>query len=468
MSRRLFVIVSLSLAAGVLGLFPIPEVAAKPITPDFVELAKRLTPSVVNISTAKTVGSQRRLGRPFNNPFGSTPFDDFFDRFFEEGPQRQQKQRSLGSGFIISKDGLILTNNHVVEGADEIKVKLTSGKEYKAEIKGRDQKLDLALVKINAAGDLPAVALGESDSIEIGEWVMAIGNPFGLSETVTAGIVSAKGRVIGSGPYDDFIQTDASINPGNSGGPLFNAKGEVVGINTAIIAGGQGIGFAIPINMAKTIIPQLKDKGKVTRGWLGVQTQAITPELAGSYGLDGEKGALVADIVKDTPAEKAGIKSGDIITEFDGKPVRDPNELSRTVAGTLPGKTVSVKLFRDGSEKTVEVSLDKRRDDGETESSVGATPDKLGLSVQDLTREFANSLRIKEGKGVVVADVKPGGVADDAGILKGDVILEVNGSKVLTTQEYEKAVKQPAKGGYLRLLLRRGETPLIVALKIEQ
>jgi len=468
MSKSFFVIVSLSLAAALFAVLPATDAAAKPITPDFVELAKRLTPSVVNISTAKTVGSQRRLARPFSSPFGSSPFDDFFDRFLEESPQRQQKQRSLGSGFIISKDGLILTNNHVVDGADEIKVKLNNGKEYKAEIKGRDQKLDLALIKINATGELPAAPLGESDSIEIGEWVMAIGNPFGLSETVTAGIVSAKGRVIGSGPYDDFIQTDASINPGNSGGPLFNAKGEVVGINSAIIAGGQGIGFAIPINLAKSIIPQLKDKGKVTRGWLGVQTQAVTPEIAGSYGFEGEKGALVADIVKDTPAEKAGIKSGDIITEFNGKPVRDPNELSRIVAGTAPGKPVSIKLYRDGVEKVFEVSLENRKDDTDTDSSSAVTPDKLGLSVQELTRELANSFRIKEAKGVVVADVKPGGIADDAGIMRGDVILEVNGFKIDNIHDYEKTIRQPAKGGYLRFLLRRGDASLFVALKIDQ
>ena len=470
MSLRLFSRATLLTALAILTLPPFlgANAIAKTVSPDFVVLAKKLTPTVVNISTAKNISAQRKFGRNFNNPFGSSPFDDFFDRFFEENPHRQQKQRSLGSGFIISKDGLILTNNHVVDGADEIKVKLNSGKEYKAEIKGRDQKLDLALIKINATEDLPAAALGESDSIEIGEWVMAIGNPFGLSETVTAGIVSAKGRVIGSGPYDDFIQTDASINPGNSGGPLFNAKGEVIGINTAIVAGGQGIGFAIPINMAKPIIPQLKEKGKVTRGWLGVQTQVVTPELAGSYGMEGEKGALVADIIKNTPAEKAGIKSGDIITEFDGKPIRDPNELSRTVAATVPGKTVKMKIFRDGSDRVLEVKLEQRTDEGEPEASDSMTPDKLGLAVQDLTRDIANSLRIKETKGVVVVNVKPGGIADDAGIIRGDLVLEVNGTKIQSVQDYQMSVKQPPKGGYLRFLIRRGETAMIVALKIGQ
>nr|WP_237754341.1 DegQ family serine endoprotease [Geobacter sp. OR-1] len=451
-----------------MAVLPVPNAIAKPVNPDFVELAKRLTPSVVNISTAKTIASQRRLGRPFTSPFGSSPFDDFFDRFFEDAPQRQQKQKSLGSGFIISKDGLILTNNHVVDGADEIKVKLNNGKEYKAEIKGRDQKLDLALIKITASTDLPAAELGESDAIEIGEWVMAIGNPFGLSETVTAGIVSAKGRVIGSGPYDDFIQTDASINPGNSGGPLFNVKGEVIGINTAIVAGGQGIGFAIPINLAKSIIPQLKDKGKVTRGWLGVQTQVVTPEIAKAFGMEGEKGALVADVIKDTPAEKAGLKNGDIITEIDGKPVREANELSRIVAATPPGKAVKLKLFREGKEKVVEVSLERRKDDGDTEAPGAVSPDKLGITVQELNKDLANSLRIKEATGVVVTDVKPGGIADEAGIMRGDIILEINDVKVQTVPDYEKGIKATAKGGYLRFRLRRGDAALIIVTKVEQ
>ena len=309
------------------------------MSPDFVALAKKLKPAVVNVSTAKTIAPQKKFHRA-PSPFGTDPFEEFFDRFFENAPQRSYKQRSLGSGFIISDDGYILTNNHVVAGADEIKVKLGDKREFKAEVKGTDEKLDLALIKIEAKDHFPVARLGDSDTIEVGEWVMAIGNPFGLEQTVTAGIVSAKGRVIGSGPYDDFIQTDASINPGNSGGPLFNAQGEVIGINTAIVAGGQGIGFAIPINMAKGIITQLKEKGKVTSGWLGVSIQAMTPELAQSFGLEAEKGALVNEVMKDSPADKAGIKSGDIILEFDGKAVHEMNELPRLVAETPVGKKV--------------------------------------------------------------------------------------------------------------------------------
>ncbi len=461
MSRRLLVT---TLSVAMLAFLPASDSGAKLLSPDFVELAKKLTPTVVNISTAKTIASQRRLGRPFGAPFGQSPFDDFFDRFFEESPHQQQKQRSLGSGFIISRDGLILTNNHVVEGADEIKVKLSSGKEYKAEIKGRDQKLDLALIRIVAKEDLPAAPLGDSDGIEIGEWVMAIGNPFGLSETVTAGIVSAKGRVIGSGPYDDFIQTDASINPGNSGGPLFNAKGEVIGINSAIVAGGQGIGFAIPINMAKSIIPQLKDKGKVTRGWLGVQTQPVTPELAKSFGIEGDKGALIADVIKDTPAEKAGLKSGDIILEFDGRTVREANDLSRIVASTYPDKKVKVRIFREGKEQLIDATVEQRKDDGDSNPE-GVTPDKLGLGVRDLTKDLAASLRLKETKGVVVVEVKPGGPSDDA-IYRGDIILQVNGQKVETVQEYEKVLSGLPKGNIL-FLVRRGESKMFALVKVE-
>ena len=252
--------------------------------------------------------------------------------FFGASLSVPHKQRSLGSGFIISDEGYILTNNHVVAGADEINVKLSDGREFKGVLKGSDEKLDLALVKITAKDHLPVAPLGDSDAIEVGEWVLAIGNPFGLSQTVTAGIVSAKGRVIGSGPYDDFIQTDASINPGNSGGPLFNAKGEVIGINTAIVAGGQGIGFAIPVNMAKSVITQLRETGKVTRGWLGVSVQPVTPDLAKSFGMKNDKGALVSEVMKDSPAEKAGFKVGDIILEFDGKAITDMHELPRLAA----------------------------------------------------------------------------------------------------------------------------------------
>ncbi len=440
---------------------------AKAVLPDFVELAAKLKPSVVNISTAKVIAPQKRLRRPAPTPFGSDPFEDFFERFFEEMPQRTHKERSLGSGFIISDDGYILTNNHVVAGANEIKVKLADGREFVGEIKGSDEKLDLALVKIAASEKLPAASLGDSDDIKVGEWAMAIGNPFGLAETVTAGIISAKGRVIGSGPYDDFIQTDASINPGNSGGPLFNARGEVIGINTAIVAGGQGIGFAIPVNMAKSIIPQLRDTGRVTRGWLGVSIQPLTPELAQSFGLsDAKSGALVADVVKESPADKGGVKAGDIILEFDGKQVHEMNELPRLVAATTAGRKVPLKVLRDGKKLELTVLIERLKD-GAVVGSQSHGADLLGITVRELTKELASQLGVPEVKGVIVAEVKEGSSAEEAGIVKGDIVREVDGLKVATVADFEKALAAHKKGALMRLLLRRGELSLYVAMKVE-
>ena len=440
---------------------------AKYSPPDFVELAKRLKPTVVNIGTEKKPRQQRRHQmNPFgNSPFGSDPFQDFFDRFFEDQRPQGRAQKSLGSGFIISSDGYILTNNHVVEGADEIKVKLYNGKELKGELKGSDAKLDLALIKVSSDEKLTVAPLGNSDAIEVGGWVMAIGNPFGLSETVTAGIVSAKGRVIGSGPYDDFIQTDASINPGNSGGPLFNANGEVIGINTAIIAGGQGIGFAIPVNMAKAIIDQLRDKGKVTRGWIGVSIQPVTRDLADSFGLPAEKGALVSEVLPESPAEKAGVKSGDIILSFDGKDIREMNDLPRLVAATSVGKKVDVRIVREGKEETFALTTEKMKDgDDDTPSD---TQDRLGLTVKELTKDLAATLRIKDTSGVVVTDVRIDSLAMTAGIQRGDIVKEVNGRKIARVEDYEKAVVAVKKEKVVRLLVKHGDSTRFVAMKVE-
>ena len=451
-------------AAGLLMLAP--AAGAKAMSPDFVELARKLKPAVVNIGTAKTVKPQMRPQRPFGNQFGNDPFQDFFDRFFPDmQPQQSYKKRSLGSGFIISAEGDILTNSHVVNGADEIKVKLNDGREFKAEVKGVDQKLDLALIRITTKEPLPFAVLGDSDQIEVGEWVMAIGNPFGLSETVTAGIVSAKGRVIGSGPYDDYIQTDASINPGNSGGPLFNTHGEVIGINTAIVAGGQGIGFAIPVNMAKAIVPQLRDKGKVTRGWLGVAIQPVTPDLAQSFGLAGEKGALVSEVVTGSPAEKAGITTGDIILEFDGKTISEMNELPRIVATTQVGRKVPVRILHEGNQKELTIEVDRLKD-GES-GEQGTAADSLGLTVRELTGELAAKLGVKETHGVIVAELKPDGQAMEAGIARGDLIKEINGKKITTVADYEAAVSAHKKGTVIRFLLRRGDGSRFVAFKVE-
>jgi serine protease Do len=454
---------SLTIAAT-LVVFMAGELPAKVLAPDFVTLADKLKPVVVNISTAKT-STQSKRSRRGPSPYGD-PFGDFFDRFFEEMPQRPRRERSLGSGFIISDKGYIITNNHVVAGADEIKVRLSDGREFKGELKGSDEKLDLALVKIESKDPLPVAELGDSDQIKVGEWVMAIGNPFGLSQTVTAGIVSATGRVIGSGPYDDFIQTDASINPGNSGGPLFGADGKVIGINTAIVAGGQGIGFAIPINMAKEVIPQLEERGKVIRGWLGVTVQPITPDLARSFGLDGDRGALIADAVKDGPAAKAGLKSGDIVLEFDGKKIREMTELPRLVAATSIGKTVKLKVLRDGKPQEFNVTIGRLADSGE-EGDLKPADEMFGMNVRELNRELAGKMGLKESQGVVVTGVKSGSAAGEAGILPGDIIREIGGQAISSLAEYDKAIRSFKKGDVARFLLRRGDGNYFLAIRVE-
>src|SRR5512136_2054717 len=448
------------------------NVAATPsmLSPNlFVDLAKRVKPGVVNVSTKKVVKGGGRVFRQFSPPsrerdplrdfFG----EDFFDRFFGETPQRDYVQRSLGSGFIIDREGYIITNNHVIEGASEIRVRLSTEKEFEAEVVGRDAKTDLALIKIKSWNDLPVVDLGDSDKLEIGEWVMAIGNPFGLSQTVTVGIVSAKGRVIGSGPYDDFIQTDASINPGNSGGPLINMKGEVVGINTAIIASGQGIGFAIPINMAKEVVLQLQEKGHVTRGWLGVSIQEVTPELAKSFGLKEKKGALVAQVVSASPAEKAGIEQGDIIVEFDGKEIADSKDLPRIVASTPVGKAVTIRLSRNGKVLDRQVKVGEMEEKAEV-AKTPSTKKSLGITVQNITPEMAKGLGLKKETGVVVTGVEPGSPAADGGIRTGDVIREVNRNPVKDAQDFVQKIDKARDQDNVLLFLQRGQNNLFAAV----
>jgi serine protease Do len=437
--------------------------------PNFADMAEHLKPSVVNMSTTQVVKGQRRTmpRMPFPSPFGERdPFEEFFERFFGgENPQREFRRRSLGSGFIINSEGYIVTNNHVVENASDIKVSLSDKEEYDAKVIGRDPRTDVALIKIEAKKELAAVALGDSGKLRVGEWVMAIGNPFGLGHTVTTGIVSAKGRIIGAGPYDDFIQTDASINPGNSGGPLFNMNGEVVGINTAIIATGQGIGFAIPINVAKDMLIPLRERGRVVRGWLGVQVQAITPELAKSFGLERERGALVADVMPDTPAEKAKIERGDIIVEFNGRKIEEMNDLPRAVASTPPNSEVPVKLLRKGQEKVVHVKVAELKEE-RVAASGGTLEESLGMTVQELTPEIARSLRVTESKGLVVTNVDEGSPADEAGIRRGDVIVEVNQRKVENLRDYQAALGRVGSADSLLLLVRRGGNVLYVALKM--
>ena len=460
------------LVMGLIFSLSIPSLStAKTASPDFVELAKKLKPTVVNIRTAKVIKPRQNLQRPHTQ----SPFDNFFEDFFGQyngqlPQQRARREQSLGSGFIISSDGYILTNNHVVSGADEVMVKLSDGREIKGEIKGADEKLDLALIKVSDKEIFHAADLGDSDALDVGEWVMAIGNPFGLSQTVTAGIVSAKGRVIGNGPYDDFIQTDASINPGNSGGPLFSSEGKVIGINTAIIAGGQGIGFAIPINMAKGIIAQLRDSGKVTRGYLGIRFQPLTADLAKSFGLESEKGALIANVEKDTPAEKAGLMAGDVILEYDGKQINEGSELPRYVAATPIDKKVPVVVFRDGKKKVFSVVIAKLKG-GDTEASAtnGNESEKLGITVQELSSELAARLNVKDSKGgLVITAVKAGSVAEEAGIVSGCIIIEINGQRPDTLEKYSSVVSKIKKGEVVRLLLKIPDgTVHYVAMKSE-
>jgi serine protease Do len=433
----------------------------------FIGLAEKLSPAVVNISTVQKTAKQgerpmRGFRQPYRErePFGSDPFREFFERFFGELPP--QARQSLGSGFIINPQGLILTNNHVVEEADKIKVTLRDEREFEAQVVGRDAKTDLALLKVQAKEDLPTVPLGNSDALRIGEWVLAIGNPFGLTHTVTAGIVSAKGRIIGAGQYDDFIQTDASINPGNSGGPLFNTRGEVVAINTAIVAGGTGIGFAIPVNLAKELLPQLYDKGKVTRGWLGVMIQKVTPELAQSFNLPQSVGALVADVVDGGPAAKAGLLRGDVITTFDGTTIHDMHELPRLVANTPVGKQVKVDASRQGKAKTFMVTIVALKEEPQTAAAEATS--QLGMETQNLTAELAQSMGLRLAEGVVVSSVDDNGPAAEAGIRQGDVIIEVNRQRVRNTEEYVVALRKSAAGTVL-LLISRGDSTLYVALK---
>lgn len=426
---------------------------------NFSDIAEKAKPSVVNIRTEKTIKGGGRVFRHFfDPPFGEkSPFDDFFAPFFENRPVPDYKQKSLGSGFIFDKDGYIVTNNHVIENADEIKVKLSNGKEYDGKVVGRDPNTDLALLKINASESLTPLPIGDSDELKVGSWVTAIGSPFGLEQTVTAGIVSAKGRTIGSGPYDDFIQTDASINPGNSGGPLIDLKGRVVGINTAIIAGGQGIGFAIPINMALGIIEQLKESGEVTRGWMGVAIQEMTPELADYYKIKKRKGVLVTEVYAGDPADKAGIKAKDIIIAVDGKPVTTPRDLSMRIAGMPVGSRVSIDLIRDGKKKTVKVKLAKRNDAGIFAGKGTPFQNELGLELTALTPETAPKYGFPENEtGLLVLGVAHGKAAQSAGLRRGDLIKEVNHQPVRDIHTFRKLIADIKDGQSFQLLIRRG------------
>lgn len=440
--------------------------AERPVS--LADLVENLRPTVVNIHTTATV--KGRQGLPWGRNLPDHPFfrnDDLYKRFFGDAPEREFKQKNLGSGFIISSDGYIFTNNHVVERADKIRVKLADGKEYDAEIRGQDANTDIALIKIDPAGHkLPFVQFGNSDKLRVGEGVFAIGNPFGLDHTVTAGIVSAKGRVIGSGPYDNFIQTDASINPGNSGGPLFSLDGKVVGINTAIVARGQGIGFAIPINTARDMFDDLKTRGRVIRGWLGVTVQDITRDMAETLKLKEIRGALVGDVLKGEPADKAGIEPGDIIVSIDGRNIQDTPELLRVVAAVPVGKKVPVIVLRDGQEKRFEVIVGERKDMKELTRKVEPS-DQLGMTVQEITPEMAAHFGLSEKAGVIVTQVKEGGPADEAGLRTQDILLQINRVKITTMKDYLETISKGGPDGVLLILVKRAETSFFLTLRKE-
>lgn len=442
----------------------------QPITPSpqilnlqeaFEKVAEVALPAVVNIST-----DQKVKVRPFTSPFGDNPlFRDFFEDFFNDlmPREREYKSTSLGSGFIISKDGYIVTNDHVVRNADEITVKLNDKRVFKAKIVGRDPKTDIAVIKVSA-DNLPVLKLGNSDKLRIGQWAIAVGNPFGLNGTLTMGVISAKGRSnLGIETYEDFIQTDASINPGNSGGPLLNIYGEVIGINTAIIATGQGIGFAIPINMAKNIINQIIDKGKVERSWLGVGIQKLTPELAASMNISVKEGVLINRIYENSPAEKAGLKEGDVVIECNGKKLEDPSDLQKIVISSPVGSSLTLKIIREGKEKLVSIVTDKMPDDEKLEKSeIGKNI--LGIKVRDMLPSEKKNAFYKSG--VVVTDIEPHSPGDMAGIQEGDIIFTINQKAVKSVKDFNQIVKGIKKGSIINLFLQRGNQTFYIAIRV--
>jgi Do/DeqQ family serine protease len=429
----------------------------------FVEVVKKAQPSVVNVTTEKTITVKpwERYGEDF---FKGSPFEDFFKGFGfsprEKGKEYRHKQRSGGSGVIVDKEGYILTNNHVVEGADKVKIRLNDGREFTAIVKGQDSRTDLAVLHIKAK-DLPVATLGDSDKLEVGEWAIAIGSPFGLEHTVTVGVISAKGRTgLGTGTYEDFIQTDASINPGNSGGPLINIDGEVVGINAMIIQPGTGIGFAIPINMAKQILNDLIKQGKVVRPWLGISVQDLTPEMAEQFQVKEKEGVIVAQIHQGTGAEKAGLVSGDIMKSVDDKAIKNTNELIKEIQKKKVGQKVKLNVVRDGKPMTIEVTLTAMPDKPEALKEKEGE-EKLGARVQELTPQLSARYRISSEikRGVIIISVEEGSPADELGLQEGDVILEINRKKIETTKDFDKAIKDiNLDKGIVFRLHRRGNT----------
>ncbi|MGH7317316.1 MAG: Do family serine endopeptidase [Candidatus Rokuibacteriota bacterium] len=453
---------------------PTPLWSERPVTvapapaapaPNWVELARALKPAVVNISTTR-VEERAQLQSPFGNrgPFGrQDPFRDFFEQF---GPPSRRTVRSMGSGVIINPSGYIVTNDHVVTGAEEIQVKIDDGRQLTGTVVGRDPKTDLALIKVDATG-LPVIPLGDSAQLQVGEEVMAIGNPFGLERTVTTGIVSATGRVIGHGPYDDLIQIDASINPGNSGGPLINSRGQAVGINAAIFSrsgGSVGIGFAIPINQTKAIVTELAENGKVTRGWLGVAIQSLTPELAEGFKVEQGTGALVASVQGGSPAAGAGIKAGDVITKYDGHEISRSADLSKLVAATEVDRQVPLTVVREGKTVALDVKIAQMKEPDQAVVAQNEGKGSLGLTVETLTPRVARELGLGDVRGVVVRGVRDSSPAQEAGIRPGDVITEMDHQPVADIADMRRVLDSHAEGAPVVALVHRNGSNLYVAM----
>jgi serine protease Do len=498
MTNRTFTIasfLSVAMAAVLFGAFVTTQInrpeaarAADPQTPSrtdssgssgpfgldtFREIARRDTPGVVNINTSKVVKRSPGSLRDF---FG----DDLFERFAPQGPQgtpRRQTQTSLGSGFVIDKEGYVLTNRHVVDGADEISVTFPGGaKTYDAKLVGKDARTDVALLKIEPKGEVHALELGDSDRVEVGEWVMAVGNPFGLGgNSVTVGVVSYKGRDLSLGvryTSVEMIQTDAAINPGNSGGPLINTQGQVIGINTLIVTGGErqssGVGFSVPINIAKDILPQLRDKGKVVRGWVGIAIEPMREEVAKTFKLKEATGALVTQVQPGSPAEKAGLAPEDVVVKADARKIGDNGDLSRYIASRPPGSTVKLEVIRGGVEKSFSVVLGTFPDEASDDDNPEARRGKLGMTLQNLTPAVAERLELPRGtKGPVVTDVEAGEPAEKAGLVARDVIVSVNGNPVSSVEQFEEQVEAAKKDGAVRLRVLNGSTYRIVVLKVQ-
>jgi serine protease Do len=474
------------LPTGTAGPEPVPDPVVRPVATapqlpvtggngkNFVEIAKSVKPAVVNIAATRT-------GKSGEGPHGSPLDDPFFRKFFgdeffkRDAPQREPRERGQGSGVIVDANGLIVTNNHVVNKADEIRVFLSDKREFKGKLIGTDAKTDIAIVKIEATG-LSTIPWADSDQLEVGEYVLAVGSPFGLTQTVTMGIVSAVGRAsMGIAEYEDFIQTDAAINPGNSGGALVNVRGELVGINTAIFSqsgGNMGIGFAVPSNLSRAVMDQLVRTGKVVRGWLGVAIQDLTPELASQFGITETKGVLVSDVMEESPAKKAGFERADVIVEYDGKPMDSPTHLRNAVAQTPIGKKVSVKLIRDKKSKTIDVTIVEQpkslgqpgsEENRESAAPIGPLSD---LDVRELTEDLTARYGLKATeRGVVVVGVKSGSVAEEMGVREGDVILEVNRKSVSSLKSYERAASGLAKDQAVLLLLKRKGQTIYLTLR---